>query len=122
MRMRVVLCVFLAIFACGMVLGQDEGVVVIKMTNFKFDPKVVQVQIAKIKTIRFVCEEGTHTATCDMKGRDGKKIFESGKLKKGESFEVDVRRLYMNLGAKGTKLEYYCVPHSDKMKGTIELK
>ncbi len=85
--------------------AQDPVIHDVQIKAFKFDPKVVQVQIGD--TIRWTNQDlAPHTATADEFGWDTEEIA------KGETGEVVV--------TKDMETSYFCAFHTH-MKGTIEI-
>ena len=96
----------------------DQNVTEISVVSNAFEPRLEHVSVGE--TVRFVFEQGTHTATLYHPGNGGKpqrapsdaQAWDSGQLGPGETYEV-------TLDEAGV-YDYFCSPHEGRgMVGTL---
>ena len=111
---------------------KDKDVVIIEITKQKKyvkkgDDAQKDVEVTVGQSVRWVNKhDETHTATCKLKGKDDKPLFDTGDLDEGKSSKDVVfdQKTYEAAGGKDGKpvtLPYYCVYHAS-MKSNIILK
>jgi plastocyanin len=111
--------------------GGDVIVITIKGMNADSyikdgDTKTKDVTVMVGQKVKWVCKDcDTHTATCTVKDKDGKALFDTGDLNVNESKEIAFdAALFARAGGKaGGKVElpYICEYHAKTMKSKIIL-